>query len=887
MVGTAVMWMASENVKQQRETNNLEISLGDQLGTHSFDDTVQEGENCPNTKKTNDSHELLTTEIQDQPSVQGILSQFSTFAGYKITKGYPGEKIKIGTRVVKRKDKPTLPTASASSTDRIHLGTICNVSNYGTKVIVQWDNSVEKETFSVEKDQFDLRLFDNAQTVKHTHSTCNACNKHPLSGIRCKCLNCDDIDLCTFCYMCDAHDVSHIFNRIESEDSKGEKVPPREDIQWTGYKYACGILENAEVSRRNDNQIKGSVLKIHEYGRGREEISDPTSTNEDEEQRHDDDNLPIVTKAQLIDLLNLPMQQAFTHRALQITRCIYETEKKKKDQNSNELVENELGEPVGHAGRLLLNHGYLEDAIKTANKTFLEKDTVSKILNKIWYGEEKTSGHQASVSALRKRFKNYLNDSWNQLDWALMAVYAAAMILKFGDHQTYQDASQILLVATFILLSIRILHMFSMSKFLGPKLVIIHKMFKDTFIFMIILTVIMLSYNVSFHSLLYPNSELSWKEIEKIMENGYWMLFGELNLDRDTRGFKFNFIYLPNVLPGKLLNHSISFVDIDTFEKVQQESEFHWSQLRNGFLEEFSVKTIFPIHLQLLELPFCVVHSIIWFAGFCYKRKTSNKVHHGSINQRPKPVDRETLNGKPMFVRVFLYNTNYDLKLQSTKDEEGIGTSKSKGTIEVMEEDTVTILEELKNIKRYMVKPKKSKVVHLEETHLDKTISTAEILDPEQYEIVREDQITEKGHEGGSIINAVRKNIVCNGEDDLDTNCEIGWTKIQLKGYNDPTPLQNLNSSISRLTHNNTLPNIILTGHFNLPDIDWDEEDSNGEFTIKSSHNYSNEINKLALDIVEEHCLQQCVTKPTRKKNILDLVLTTNENLVQKMSITD
>lgn len=30
------------------------------------------------------------TEIQDQPSVQGILSQFSTFAGYKITEGYPG-----------------------------------------------------------------------------------------------------------------------------------------------------------------------------------------------------------------------------------------------------------------------------------------------------------------------------------------------------------------------------------------------------------------------------------------------------------------------------------------------------------------------------------------------------------------------------------------------------------------------------------------------------------------------------------------------------------------------------------------------------------------------------------------------------------------------------
>lgn len=57
-----------------------------------------------------------------------------------------------------------------------------------------------------------------------------------------------------------------------------------------------------------------------------------------------------------------------------------------------------------------------------------------------------------------------------------MTMYASGMILKFGDDKAYQDASQILLVVTFILLSIRILHMFSMSKFLGPKLVIIHKM---------------------------------------------------------------------------------------------------------------------------------------------------------------------------------------------------------------------------------------------------------------------------------------------------------------------------------------------------------------------------------------------------------------------------
>lgn len=38
-----------------------------------------------------------------------------------------------------------------------------------------------------------------------------------------------------------------------------EKVPPREDIQWTGFKYACGILENADVSLRKNNKMRGNM----------------------------------------------------------------------------------------------------------------------------------------------------------------------------------------------------------------------------------------------------------------------------------------------------------------------------------------------------------------------------------------------------------------------------------------------------------------------------------------------------------------------------------------------------------------------------------------------------------------------------------------------------
>lgn len=63
--------------------------------------------------------------------------------------------------MIKQQNKSSTSTAS---TNRIRLGSIHSVSNNGTQINVQWDNSVGPESFSVVKDQFDLLLFDNAQT---------------------------------------------------------------------------------------------------------------------------------------------------------------------------------------------------------------------------------------------------------------------------------------------------------------------------------------------------------------------------------------------------------------------------------------------------------------------------------------------------------------------------------------------------------------------------------------------------------------------------------------------------------------------------------------------------------------------------------------------------
>jgi len=68
-------------------------------------------------------------------------------------------------------------------------------------------------------------------------------------------------------------------------------------------------------------------------------------------------------------------------------------------------------------------------------------------------------------------------------------------------------------------------------------------------------------------------------------------------------------------------------------------------------------------------------------------------------------------------------------------------------------------------------------IIHATETHLDKTISIAEIIDTNIYEVCRKDRVFKPGHEGGGVLNLVRKDLISTAEITLDTDCEILWNK--------------------------------------------------------------------------------------------------------------
>ncbi|CAG2194455.1 MIB [Mytilus edulis] len=168
-----------------------------------------------------------------------------------------------GTRLRKREKEEGSRVVKIvwKSEDKSYVGTIVKINIPRQTACVRWDKQPDEKV-----QLYKLRLIGNYLTgVKHTNVTCDECYTYPLRGIRWKCLHCDSYDLCTVCYMADEHNVSHIFSRIQSEDSKGKEMPARFDVTLTGYAFALGIQENAEVSLRKDNRKRGVVLAIRDF----------------------------------------------------------------------------------------------------------------------------------------------------------------------------------------------------------------------------------------------------------------------------------------------------------------------------------------------------------------------------------------------------------------------------------------------------------------------------------------------------------------------------------------------------------------------------------------------------------------------------------------------
>ena len=167
------------------------------------------------------------------------------------------------------------------------------------------------------------------------------------------------------------------------------------------------------------------------------------------------------------------------------------------------------------------------------------------------------------------------------------------------------------------------------------------------------------------------------------------------------------------------------------------------------------------------------------------------------------------------------------------------------------------------------------------ESKLDPGVNDSEIIPP-NFSISRRDRTGN----GGRVFIAVKDNIVVESQPQFDTVCEIRWMKVHLEAtktllvgayYRPPksstTSLLELSKSKAMVSEKFPRAVLMLAGDFNLHGTDWT--------TLAHTPTKPDKQDcELLLSIAMEHNMEQLNLSPTRKKNILELVLTTSPDSV-------
>jgi len=186
-----------------------------------------------------------------------------------------------------------------------------------------------------------------------------------------------------------------------------------------------------------------------------------------------------------------------------------------------------------------------------------------------------------------------------------------------------------------------------------------------------------------------------------------------------------------------------------------------------------------------------------------------------------------------------------------------------------------------------------TKIIALSETHLKSSITDAEIK-IDKFVPFRTDRAGQR--KKGGVATYVAEQLAANVdvlESKSNEFCELLIVYIKTQNlvfanvYRPPEcprdkfldVLTAVENSIEKFK--SPTPNIVLTGDFNFPIIDWENH------SICAGRLECREQARSLLNFVENHCLQQCVDVPTRGANILDLFFTNNDQLVCDIIVTD
>ncbi|XP_037345414.2 transient receptor potential cation channel subfamily M member 2 [Pungitius pungitius] len=134
-----------------------------------------------------------------------------------------------------------------------------------------------------------------------------------------------------------------------------------------------------------------------------------------------------------------------------------------------------------------------------------------------------------------KKAKMYINDLWNILDVLSIILFALGLTFRLTTELFY--AGKILLCIDFVVFCLRFMAIFTISRTLGPKIIIVRKMMTDMFFFMFLLSIWVVAYGVAKQGILIHNdNRLDWIVRGAIYEP-YLTIFGNFPTNMDYAAF--------------------------------------------------------------------------------------------------------------------------------------------------------------------------------------------------------------------------------------------------------------------------------------------------------------------------------------------------------------
>uniref|UniRef100_A0A8C0DHN6 Transient receptor potential cation channel subfamily M member 4 n=1 Tax=Balaenoptera musculus TaxID=9771 RepID=A0A8C0DHN6_BALMU len=181
------------------------------------------------------------------------------------------------------------------------------------------------------------------------------------------------------------------------------------------------------------------------------------------------------------------------------------------------------------------------------------------------------------------------------------------------------DLGRTVLCLDFMIFTVRLLHIFTVNKQLGPKIVMVNKMMKDVFFFLFFLGVWLIAYGVATEGLLRPQDRNLANILRRVFYRPYLQIFGQIPQEDIDAGLMkpdncssekglwarpsrtqagscvslyanwlvlvllVIFLLVANILLVNLLIAMFSY----TFGKVQGNSDLYWKAQRYSLIREF------------------------------------------------------------------------------------------------------------------------------------------------------------------------------------------------------------------------------------------------------------------------------------------------------------